>query len=99
MTTATTLDITATPRALRQATAAPARSWNLRSHAVLLALSAAVLALAFLACSSPERRLEQANALRHSGDARGALAEYKAPENYPSSACPLCQSGVPITAF
>ncbi len=28
-----------------------------------------------------------------------ALAEYKAPENYPSSACPLCQSGVPITAF
>jgi tetratricopeptide (TPR) repeat protein len=36
-----------------------------------------VFALA-LACSSSERRLEQANALRHGGDARGALAAYKA---------------------
>ena len=27
------------------------------------------------------------------------LAEYKAPENYPAAACPLCQSGVPVTAF
>ena len=28
-----------------------------------------------------------------------ALAEYKAPENYPVGSCPLCQSGVPITTF
>ena len=28
-----------------------------------------------------------------------ALAEYKAPENYPAASCPLCQSGVPITTF
>jgi orotate phosphoribosyltransferase len=28
-----------------------------------------------------------------------ALAEYKAPENYPSTACPLCQGGVPINTF
>jgi len=28
-----------------------------------------------------------------------ALAEYKAPENYPASGCPLCRSGVPITRF
>ena len=27
------------------------------------------------------------------------LAEYKAPENYPANACPLCQAGVPITTF
>jgi orotate phosphoribosyltransferase len=27
------------------------------------------------------------------------LAEYKAPENYPTSSCPLCQSGVPISSF
>ena len=27
------------------------------------------------------------------------LAEYKAPENYPASSCPLCGSGVPITSF
>ena len=27
------------------------------------------------------------------------LAEYKAPENYPATSCPLCQSGVPITSF
>lgn len=34
--------------------------------------------LALLACSSPERRLEAATALRHAGNARGALEGYKA---------------------
>lgn len=28
-----------------------------------------------------------------------ALAGYKAPENYPADACPLCRAGTPITAF
>src|SRR5256714_7780332 len=28
-----------------------------------------------------------------------ALAEYRAPENYKASECPLCKSGVPITRF
>lgn len=28
-----------------------------------------------------------------------ALVEYPAPENYPASACPLCQAGTPITTF
>ena len=28
-----------------------------------------------------------------------ALAEYKAPENYPAGDCPLCRSGVPISSF
>ena len=28
-----------------------------------------------------------------------ALAEYRAPENYPVSSCPLCRAGTPITAF
>jgi hypothetical protein len=28
-----------------------------------------------------------------------ALVEYKAPENYKVSNCPLCTSGVPITRF
>ena len=28
-----------------------------------------------------------------------ALAEYKAPENFKSDACPLCKAGVPITRF
>lgn len=28
-----------------------------------------------------------------------ALAEYKAPGNYPAGACPLCKDGKPITAF
>ena len=27
------------------------------------------------------------------------LAEFRAPENYPAGACPLCQAGVPITTF
>ena len=28
-----------------------------------------------------------------------ALAEYKAPENYPAAACPLCAAGTPVTTF
>lgn len=28
-----------------------------------------------------------------------ALAEFKTPENYPASDCPLCRTGVPITKF
>jgi orotate phosphoribosyltransferase len=28
-----------------------------------------------------------------------ALAEYKAPENYPADACPLCKAGIGVTAF
>ena len=28
-----------------------------------------------------------------------ALAEYRAPENYPAATCPLCRSGVPVTSF
>jgi orotate phosphoribosyltransferase len=28
-----------------------------------------------------------------------ALAEYKAPDNYPATECPLCRSGVPVAAF
>jgi orotate phosphoribosyltransferase len=28
-----------------------------------------------------------------------ALAEYRAPENFPANACPMCQSGMPISAF
>jgi hypothetical protein len=27
------------------------------------------------------------------------LAEYKAPENYPASKCPLCAAGIPINTF
>jgi len=28
-----------------------------------------------------------------------ALAEYKAPDNYPADVCPLCRAGTPVTAF
>jgi len=28
-----------------------------------------------------------------------ALAEYKAPANYPADSCPLCRAGTPVTAF
>jgi len=28
-----------------------------------------------------------------------ALAEYRAPENFPADACPLCRSGLPVAAF
>jgi len=40
----------------------------------------------------------------HGGDHGGvppnfALAEYKAPENYPADVCPMCKAGLPITTF
>jgi tetratricopeptide (TPR) repeat protein len=41
-------------------------------------LASVLAALALAACSSAERKLEEANALRHAGDAKGALATYKA---------------------
>ena len=28
-----------------------------------------------------------------------ALSEYKAPDNYPANACPLCKAGTPVTTF
>ena len=28
-----------------------------------------------------------------------ALAEYRAPENYPAASCPLCKAGTPVTTF
>jgi orotate phosphoribosyltransferase len=28
-----------------------------------------------------------------------ALAEYRAPDNYPAEACPLCKAGTPVTTF
>jgi len=28
-----------------------------------------------------------------------ALAEYRAPDNYPANACPLCKAGTPVTTF
>ena len=28
-----------------------------------------------------------------------ALAEYRAPDNYPADTCPLCQAGTAVTAF
>ncbi|PYR55085.1 MAG: hypothetical protein DMF91_25155 [Acidobacteria bacterium] len=33
------------------------------------------------------------------GVANVALADYKAPENYKVSDCPLCKNGQPITTF
>jgi orotate phosphoribosyltransferase len=28
-----------------------------------------------------------------------ALAEYRAPDNYPAAECPMCREGVPVTSF
>jgi orotate phosphoribosyltransferase len=28
-----------------------------------------------------------------------ALAEYKAPDNYPAAECPLCRTGTPVATF
>jgi tetratricopeptide (TPR) repeat protein len=42
------------------------------------AAGAAIALVLALACGGPARRLEEANALRHQGDKKGALAAYKA---------------------
>jgi orotate phosphoribosyltransferase len=42
---------------------------------------------------------DRLEAVMDAGVPNFALAEYKAPENYPSDACPLCQAGVAIAAF
>jgi orotate phosphoribosyltransferase len=42
---------------------------------------------------------DRLESMTNAGAPNFALAEYKAPENYPAATCPLCQSGVPITTF
>jgi len=42
---------------------------------------------------------DRMEAVADAGAPNIALAEYKAPENYLSEACPLCRSGVPVTTF
>ena len=42
---------------------------------------------------------DRLEAVADAGVPNVALAEYKAPENHEASSCPLCQAGVPVTAF
>ena len=42
---------------------------------------------------------DRMEAVADAGVTNVALAEYKAPENHVASSCPLCQAGVPVTAF
>ena len=42
---------------------------------------------------------DRMEAIADAGVPNIALAEYKAPENYPAADCPLCASGVPISTF
>lgn len=42
---------------------------------------------------------DRMEAVTDAGAPNFALAEYKAPENYGTGECPLCRSGVPVTAF
>jgi orotate phosphoribosyltransferase len=42
---------------------------------------------------------DRLEALVDAGVPNYALAEYKAPENHPAAACPLCEAGVPVTRF
>lgn len=42
---------------------------------------------------------DRLEATTNAGAPNIALAEYKAPENYPADACPLCNAGVPVTTF
>ena len=42
---------------------------------------------------------DRMEALVDAGVPNVALAEYKAPDNYPADSCPLCRAAVPVTAF
>src|SRR4029450_5873827 len=42
---------------------------------------------------------DRMEAVADTGAPNFALAEYKAPDNYPADSCPLCKSGVPVTTF
>jgi hypothetical protein len=42
---------------------------------------------------------DRLEAMTGAGVPNFALAEYKAPENYPAPECPMCKAGEPITNF
>jgi hypothetical protein len=42
---------------------------------------------------------DRMEAVTDAGVPNHALAEYRAPENYPAAACPMCQAGEAITRF
>ena len=42
---------------------------------------------------------DRLEAVAEAGVPNYALVEYKAPENFPADACPMCQAGEPITSF
>lgn len=42
---------------------------------------------------------DRMEALVDAGVPNFALAQYKAPENYPEKACPMCLAGLPVTSF
>ena len=42
---------------------------------------------------------DRMEAVTDAGVPNYALAEYRAPENYPAAACPMCKAGEPITTF
>jgi orotate phosphoribosyltransferase len=42
---------------------------------------------------------DRMEAIEDAGVPNFALAEYKAPDNFPANRCPLCRDGVPITTF
>ena len=42
---------------------------------------------------------DRMEAVTDAGVPNHALAEYRAPENYPAAACPMCQAGEEITRF
>ncbi|HWK09469.1 MAG TPA: hypothetical protein VNR64_05430 [Vicinamibacterales bacterium] len=42
---------------------------------------------------------DRLEAVADAGAPNYALVDYKAPENYPASDCPMCQAGEPITSF
>jgi len=72
---------------------------DVRNTGQTLAACAALVRQAGGAVIATAEIYDRMEAIVDAGAPNVALAEYKAPDNYPVAACPLCRSGVPVTTF
>jgi orotate phosphoribosyltransferase len=72
---------------------------DVRNTGQTLARCAAIVREAGGAVLATAQIYDRMEALADAGAPNFPLAEYRAPENHPASACPLCASGVPVTTF
>lgn len=72
---------------------------DVRNTGQTLARCAAIIRSAGATVIATSEIYDRMEATTDAGTPNFALAEYKAPENYPADACPMCKAGTPITTF